>query len=456
MEKTSFFDRFNTWARKSVTLKLISIAILILLLLIPSAMISSLIYERENIRDNAIKEVSEKWGGHQTIGGPVLTLPYYSRSVDDKGKTYTTIRFAHFLPDELNIDGALTPEKRYRGIYVVVLYNSQLRISGTFSEPDLDVLNIPESDFIFKDAFISTGITDMKGIKENINFNWNDTVYSFNPGIPTHEIFSSGASFPVNLQKSGKYNFSFNINLNGSSTINFLPFGKQTNVTLSSTCQSPSFEGYKLPDSRTVDANGFKATWKMTQLNRNYPQQGLGSFIGNPDGNEDYNDKSDNTYGAFGVRLLLPIDEYQKTTRSVKYCLMFIIITFLTFFFVEVLNKKRIHAIQYLLVGFAVCLFYVLLLSISEHLKFNSAYLISCLCILTLVTFYAWHIFKNAKLTAIFSGLLALLYGFFYSLMQLEDYALLLGSAGLFMILATIMYLTRKIDWYGISSGEEK
>lgn len=454
--KPSFFEKLNTWARRSITLKLISIGILILILLIPSSMISSLIYERENIRDEAVNEVSSKWGDAQTIGGPVLTIPYYSRETDDKGKVYTTTRYAHFLPDDLNINGTLTPEKRYRGIYVVVLYNSVLQIKGSFSYPNLDPLNIPESDFIFKDAFISIGITDMKGIKENINFKLNDTTYAFNPGIATHEIFMSGASFPVNFQKADNYNFSFTLNLNGSSNIKFLPFGKETKVTLNSSWQSPSFEGYNLPDDRTVNEKGFTATWKMTQLNRNYPQQGLGAYIGSNDPNDSGINYSDQNYAAFGVRLLLPIDEYQKTTRSVKYCLMFIIITFLTFFFVEVLNRKRIHAIQYLLVGFGVCLFYVLLLSISEHLKFNNAYLIGCISILTLITFYAWYIFRNAKLTAIFSGMLALLYGFFYSLLQLEDYALLLGSIGLFLILATIMYLTRKIDWYGISSRDEK
>lgn len=153
--------------------------------------------------------------------------------------------------------------------------------------------------------------------------------------------------------------------------------------------------------------------------------------------------------GTFGVRLLLPVDEYLKTMRSVKYCLMFVIITFLTFFFVEVINKRRIHPIQYLLVGFAVCLFYVLLLSISEHLTFNLAYLLSCILILSLISFYAKFIFKNNKLTLVFSALLLLLYGFFYSLLQLEDYALLLGSIGLFLILGTIMTLTRKINWYG-------
>ena len=142
------------------------------------------------------------------------------------------------------------------------------------------------------------------------------------------------------------------------------------------------------------------------------------------------------------------MDHYTETYRSVKYCLMFIVITFLTFFFVEILNKRRFHPIQYLLVGFAICLFYVLLLSISEHLNFGKSYLIACLAILGLITYYVWHIFHNRKMTLVFSGLLALLYGFFYSLLQLEDYALLLGSLGLFVILGTIMYLTRKVDWY--------
>jgi inner membrane protein len=225
-------------------------------------------------------------------------------------------------------------------------------------------------------------------------------------------------------------------------------------VSLQSTWDSPSFEGSFLPDKREINAKGFTAHWKVLQLNRNYPQQGLGSFISTT--NNEYSDHSASSDASFGVKLLLPIDEYQKTTRSVKYCIMFIILTFLTFFFVEVLNKQRIHPIQYLLVGFAICLFYVLLLSISEHLKFDSAYLIGCICILALVTLYAKNIFKNNQLTSVFSALLALLYGFFYSLMQLEDYSLLLGSIGLFIILAVIMYLTRKVDWYGISSGEEK
>lgn len=451
MEKPSVIDRLNTWARRSITLKLISIGILILILLIPTSMLTSLVYERQAARDGAISEVSSKWGEEQTIAGPVISVPYIERIRNSNGSIEEELHYAHFLPDDLNISGNLQPEKRYRGIYIVMLYNSRLHITGNFSRLNVEELNIPESDYQFQNAIISLGIPDMKGINENITFRLNDTVYNFNPGLPVHDLFSSGASFKFPISKDSKLHFDFDLNLNGSSSLNFLPFGKETVVSLQSAWGSPSFTGSFLPDKRQITADGFTASWKVLQLNRNYPQQGSGPFIS---GNTENRSVENDSYSSFGVKLLLPVDEYLKTMRSVKYCIMFIIVTFLTFFFVEVLNKRRIHPIQYLLVGFAICLFYVLLLSISEHLQFNLAYLIGCACILTLVTLYVKTIFKNNFLTALFAVLLALLYGFFYSLLQLEDYALLLGSIGLFLILATIMYLTRKIDWYSVAEEE--
>jgi inner membrane protein len=453
MEKPSLFERFSAWVRRSVTLKLLSIGFLILVLLIPSEMISSLVREREEVRNEAVKEVSSKWGQDQTIGGPVLTVPYTAHLTNEKGQSETVIRYAHFLPETLSVNGSVAPEKRYRGIYVVVLYNGKIHVKGDFRFPDTRSLGIDQSDYKFDEAFVSLGISDMKGVNSDIRMKWNDSTYSFNPGIPTNDIFSSGASIPVDIKDKQSFAFDFNLDLNGSSSLYFLPFGKETNVHLSSTWKSPSFEGYTLPDKRSVTDQGFEADWLVTQLNRNYPQQGLGSFI-NTKGDDEVSANSSDA--GFGVRLMLPVDEYQKTFRSVKYCLMFIVITFITFFFVEVLSKKRIHPIQYLLVGFAICLFYVLLLSISEHLRFNSAYLIGCISILSLITFYASHVFRDKKLTAMFSTLLALLYGFFYSLLQLEDYALLLGSIGLFLILASIMYLTRKINWYSVSDDGDK
>jgi len=450
----SAFDRINNWIRNSVTIKLISIGILILILLIPTSMLQSLVRERQDLFENTIDELSSKWGNRQTIGGPVLSIPYLTPVKDDKGNIEYWTHYVHFLPEELNINGKILPEKRHRRIYVVVLYKSILHIEGKFGIPDFAAAGVDAAACQLDKAFISTGISDLRGVNDNINCSINGKNYLFGPGIPTHDVLESGISFNFPVDSTKEIPFSFDINLNGSSRLAFLPFGKVTNVNLSSPWNTPSFEGSFITDTNTVNDSGFVANWKILQLNRNYPQQGTGSFISKNKGNNNYMPddntyRGDDDYSSFGVRLLLPVDEYQKTMRSVKYCIMFIIITFLTFFFSEVLNKKRIHPIQYLLVGFAICLFYVLLLSISEHLSFGLSYLTGCVSIIILISFYAKYVFRNNKLTAIFSFLLTLLYGFFYSLLQLEDYSLLLGSIGLFIILATIMYLTRKVNWYG-------
>ena len=469
-EKPSLFERFNNWVKSSVMLKLFTIGILILLLMIPSSMLQGLINERQSNRDNAVEEITSKWGGNQTIGGAVITIPYTIIQEDDKGKKSSIIAYAHFLPENLNITGTLTPEKRYRGIYVVMLYNAQIHVQGFFKKPNVELLKIPKERFLFSEAFISFGLTDMKGIKEAIRLKINGKTLEMNPGIESNDLFVSGVSSPINLEAE-TINFDAQINVNGSKRIDFLPFGKTTKVTIESPWGTPSFVGSSLPDERQITDKGFKAVWNELHLNRNYPQQGTGSFIGNAANNTENYDQdravvayadgvATKTVGelesSFGVKLLLPVDEYQKTMRSTKYNLMFIVITFIAFFFVEILNRKRLHPIQYLLVGFAICLFYVLLLAISEHLSFNWAYLIGCVTILSLIIFYTQSVFKNRRISLIFNGILALLYGFFYSLLQLEDYSLLLGSVGLLMILAVVMYLTRNIDWYRAYQNKEK
>ena len=462
MPDQSLLGRLNRWARNSVTLKLFVIGILILLLLIPASMVTSLIRERENIRDEAVREVSSKWGSDQTIAGPVISVPYRSTRLNEEGKEVITRGYVHFLPDSIDINGQVAPQKRYRGIYLVVLYNSQLELSGRFKGLNAEALNVPEEDLLWKDALFTVGITDMKGIEEAIPVRINDTTYQFGPGTVTNDILASGASFPIQLpeEASSTIDFSFRLNLNGSTSLYFTPFGKATAVNIQSSWPDPSFEGAFLPDERSVSGEGFTASWKVLQLNRNYPQQGEGPYIGNSPQRpqniyvNEYDPFRAST-NAFGFRLLLPIDEYQKAMRSAKYAAYFVLITFLAFFFIEVLNRKRLHPIQYLLVGSAIILFYILLLSISEHFNFDMAYLIACIIILALITGYCSFILSNRRLTAMMFGILALLYGFFYSLLQLQDYALLLGSLGLLLILATIMYLTRNIDWYALRGEEE-
>jgi inner membrane protein len=440
--QNSFFDKLNQWISNSVTIKLASIGFLILILLIPSSMIQSIIYEREMTRNNTMTEISDKWGNEQTVTGPVLNIPYKRFYYDANGKINEIKDHIHVLPDELNVSGKLTPEKRYRGIYEVVVYNTQLDFSGSFPVPNASVWNINESDIFWKDAFISIGIPDMRGIKDNIYFAWNDKKSASNPGIDSKDISASGVSIPVTIIPNDStlaaYKFSFAMNLNGSKNLNFIPLGKETNVKINSNWSNPSFSGAFLPEKRDITESGFSAEWKILHLNRNYPQHWTGSSF-------NINDS------AFGVSLLLPVDQYQKSTRSAKYAVMFISLTFLIFFFVEILNGKRIHPFQYILVGLALCLFYTLLVSLSEHINFNYAYLISCIGIIGMITLYSYTIFKNNLLTVIMSLVLAILYGFMFITIQMQDYALLIGSIGLFIVLGAVMYLSRNVDWYKIS-----
>ncbi|MFT4032426.1 MAG: cell envelope integrity protein CreD [Siphonobacter sp.] len=448
METTpTFFERFSHWVKQSLSLKLFTIGFLTLILLIPTVLIQNLITERELTRNTAVEEVSSKWGSPQIVAGPVLTIPFKTIITDDKGKTTTRIENAHFLPESLNIMGNILPEKRYRGIYIVMLYNTRLQLSGRFAAPDFEKLKIKPDQILWNEAFLSLGIIDLKGIRQAIFLTFRDQKTEFEPGQATNDLFQSGIGVPVKISAVDRSpsTFSLNLNLNGSTALQFVPLGKETHVQLKSPWSTPSFIGSFLPEKRSITKDGFSVQWNVLQHNRNYPQQGINTFI---PVKALESIESENASGAFGLKLLLPIDEYQKTTRSAKYSILFIVLSFMTFFIMEVLGKRRIHPIQYLLVGFAISLFYVLLLSLSEQLPFHIAYLISTAVILTMVSLYARYVVKNLRYTLVFSGILALLYAFFYSLLQLEDYALLLGSIGLCLVLGLVMYLTRHLDWY--------
>lgn len=431
--------------RSSVGIRLVVIAVLSLLLLIPAGMIERLIHEREMTRNNAVGEVSGKWGGSQLLSGPILTVPLKEQYKDNKGNVTTSIQYAHFLPDELSIQGDVSPQIRRRGIYEVVLYNGKLKVSGSFQHPAMNDLGISNQEIMWKDAFLSLGITDMKGIKDTIKIKWNDSDLTANPGIKSDDVLCSGVSTKVELNETQKNNtFSFNVDLNGSQDLKFIPVGKETRVVVSSSWTAPSFQGGFLPEKREITKNGFTAEWKVLQLNRNYPQKWVGKHY-------------EIQHSAFGVNLLMPIDHYQKTMRTVKYALLFIGLTFMSFFVIETLTRKPIHPIQYLLIGLALILFYSLLLSLSEHIGFGYSYLIASFCTVFMITAYSKSVLQSKLTTSVVFGILSTLYGFLYVLLQVEDYALLLGSAGLFAILGLFMYITRRIDWYTvIKNGDAK
>jgi inner membrane protein len=443
MEKPSFLERANNWVRNSVTLRLVTMGILILLLLIPVNMVESLIREREYRKEDAVKEVSGKWGNEQIVAGPVLTVPYleYNKQYNNDTKEYILVptrRYAHFLPEALNVDGEISPEIRYRGIYKVVVYKAALKITGAFNRPNFAEWKVSDNDVLWGESFVSLGLTDLRGIQQNVDLGWNNQTYSFNPGVETNEVITTGISAMLPIDTSKVSNtYSLNLNFNGSSLLEFLPLGKTTTVNITSPWATPSFDGAFLPDERDVTEKGFTAMWDVLHLNRPYPQSFRGAATG-LDGS------------AFGVKLILPVDEYQKSMRSAKYAVMFIVLTFIIIFFVQIMYKVRVHPIQYIIVGLALCVFYTLLIGLSEYIPFAYSYLISSVGIIALITLYSQTIFHVKRITALIGLLLTVLYLFIFTIVQMEDFALLMGSIGLFIVLATIMYLSRKINWYNI------
>ena len=453
----NLIERFNAWLQESIMIKLLSIGFLVLILLIPGAWIESIIYERQSRADEVINEVSSKWSASQTVSGPVLVVPYIQREVIDKGKdgveTREYVQKAFFLPDVLDIDGTVAPEERHRGIFDVVVYTTNLSVKSEFKFPDFKALNIDEKDVLWKDATLTFGITDLRGISENPTFKSggsnlvaepsntlgvtssrtnDDSDYSSNSNYS-----SSGIVARLNWQTKEDFraNVEMNLALKGSKSLNFVPAGKTTKVDLSGSWKDPSFDGNFIPDSSNVNKEGFTASWNVLHFNRPFAQQWIESGQ-HLSGSE------------FGVRLLVPVDQYQKSIRTAKYSALIILLTFIALFLLEITQKIRIHPFQYILIGAALTIYYTLLLSISEHLGYNLAYLIASAATVVLVALYSSTFLSSSKLVLIFAILLMIFYAFIFVIIQEQDYALLIGSFGLFFIIAVLMYFSRKIRWY--------
>ncbi len=430
----------------SITVKMLSIAFLILVLLIPTGMVHSVIKDREERHKQVIAEVSSKWAREQLLLGPVLTIPYKYRWQDEDGKENSEIRMLHTLPDTLAVSGTLVPQSRNRGIYEVIVYKAELELSGSFMYPDFAQFQIPEKDIRWSDITLSVAISDIKGISEAVLMGWGTSQNPVNPGVKFSKEPVSGIHAAVHLPRKPQERslpFDFSLNLKGSDKIEIIPVGKTTRVDLVSTWAHPSFTGEFLPDQRHVSPKGFSADWTVFHLNRNIPQTWIDEAV-------PMNDL------GFGVRLFLPADEYQQNTRSAKYAILFIVLTFGLFFLLEVASKQRIHPFQYLLVGLALCIFYILLLSLSEHMGFPWSYLISALAVVGMVGMYARCVMPGKSWGWIVCGYVAVLYGYLYIILQLEDYAMLAGCLGLFTLLGLSMYFTRNVDWYAIEFSRAK
>ena len=431
--------------RNSKLLRVLLIGFLILLLQIPIGMISGVIGEREATRDNAVREVTSSWGGNQSIVGPSITVPYVHHWTEQRttgsqveSSTRTETRYATFLPETLRMTGTTASEVRYRGIFQVLLYTLSLEVSGGFSRPDFSAWGTDAEDILWEQAYLSLGVSDSKGITDQAVLNWNGDEFVFSPGSGDSSGAGPGIHVPLTQALEGEaFDFSFPLALNGSEGVYFTPFGRETEVELTSDWPDPSFEGNWLPKERSVRADGFEATWSIPFLGRNYPQQWkTGSDF----------DEAINT-SQFGVKFFVPIDNYRMGHRSVKYAPLFLVLTFITLWLFEILSGVRIHPLQYLLLGAGMSVFYLLELSLAEHIGFLAAYIAASSAIVLLIGSYSSVVLKSPTRASIVGSITAVLYGNLYILLRNQDYALLIGSIGLFVVIATVMYLTRKINF---------
>jgi inner membrane protein len=431
----SLADRLSFWAQRSITLKIMTMGFLFLILLLPTNMIGQTIRERENFRSAAVADISSKWGNAQSVGGPVLTIPFLIHQKNDKGQPATTRGVAHFLPSELHIDGNLSTQTRYRGIYQAILYGTTLGITGRFAAPNFAEMHVAPEDVIWSEARVAFGITDMRGIRDTLQLRWNNQTLALEPGVDMSQPLRSGVSTNVPLDGDTPLSFAMTLHLAGSDSLQFYPFGKITTVHLTSAWPDPSFKGNFLPTERTVSRQGFDASWKILSLNRNYPQQWLSPCAPEIESS------------SFGAQLFVPVDQYTKSTRSAKYAALFILLTFGILFFIELRTKKPVHVLQYLLIGLAIVLFYSVLLSLAEYIGFGAAYGVSTFIIVSMIACYAKGVFRSTPVATLVGGAIALLYVYLFTLLQTEDQAFLIGNLGLVIALGLAMYFSRGTGW---------
>ena len=434
MENHGLTQQPGIWERNRMLIKGAMIGFLIVVMMIPVALLSELVSEREQRQNEVTAEISSKWASGQTIVGPVIAVPYISRA--DSGNVPVK-RNLYLLPEQLTINGRLLPEVRHRSLYEVTLYRSQFTLSGMVDPAYIQKLNIWQEDILWDDVQLMVGLDDARGLEDDVSLQWGSVPHVLEAGLPANNVIDNGVSTRIALDPQKKTGFSINMKLKGSVLLYFTPAGKTTVASLSSPWRNPAFDGQYLPSQpASITDAGFSAQWKVLQVSRNYPQA--------------WKDASefDISKSAFGVKLLQPTDGYAKTDRSVKYAILIIALTFTIFFFSEVFQRRQVHPLQYILVGVALCVFYTLLLSISEYIGFNGAYAIATVATVALISLYVLGIFKKLQIAAGFATALGALYTYIFILIQLQDYALLFGSIGLFVILAVIMYFSRKIDWY--------
>ncbi len=421
---------------RSPLARVLSIVLLVLVLRIPVGMVRGLIEERQERRDQSVREVTGKWGREQSLLGPLLVVPFELSSSSVTSARLGLERTASFLPEELRVQGQLGSQVRRRGIFEVPVYDAGLRVSGRFAPPDFSDGGVSPEAVLWDRAELAVGISDPRVIQQSVELSFAGQTRPFEAGAGRGP-WPSGIHVGVPVGPDADSEFAFDLRLHGSAGLYFTPFGRETTVELASDWPHPSFQGQWLPSERSIGAEGFEAVWHVPYLGRSYPQRWTPQ--------EAPGDRI--VQSRFGVDLDTPIDPYRLAERSAKYDALFLGLTFLALWLFEVLAGVRVHAVQYAMVGAAMTLFYLMLLGIAEHTGFALAYGLAASGIVALIAAYAVAVLGRRGRGVAIGGVVASLYGYLYVLLHNQDHALLVGSLGLFVALALVMWLTRSVDW---------
>lgn len=435
---------------QSNTAKMILVGLLTLALLIPLEFVKNLISERAQRQEEVMTEINDKWGQSVYFYGPILKIPYiyFEETVSINEKTKESVKekkaytsYAYFFPETLQTKAHVTTKVLNRNNYESAVFSSAMSFNGQYIQPDFSSRDIAAENIQWNKATILINTTNLKSIKNEVKIRIGNSDYTFEPVYNgnTKDSTESLETGYIDLKKdlaSAAMKFKFDITYNGSKQIKMVPIGKTTQVQMQSNWASPSFTGNFLPDDKTkqITANGFKANWKILHINRAFTQQVFDTL-------------PNLSQYAFGVDFVIPIDQYQQNERASKYGFLVIGLTFLIFFLIQSISKINIHIFQYSMIGLALIMFYTLLISITEHSSFRTAYIIAAIAVVVMIGLYSIAILKNRKFPMFIGASLTVLYGFIYIIIQLENYALMVGSIGLFMILGAIMYFSRSIDW---------
>jgi len=448
------FDSCKQIGRK---LRWVALGGLLLVMQWPLHQVERLVAERQQRRDQATAEVTSHFGEPQTLVGPILTVPYRIWKTEEwteNGKTQKKITwrrgYAHFLPAELRLAAAVAPEVRRRGLFEVAVYTADVVLSGRFDAPDFGAWPIAGEDVLWSEGWLSFEVTDRKGLRTPLHLSMGGEDLGFEVGAPQGAPLARSlqARISAGAARAGGA-FTGQVKLRGSQSLEVAPMGGRTALAMSSTWPHPSFSGAYLPDRSNIRGRGFDAEWTVLRFGRDFGQSwtslaenGAGTAL-NPE---------TVASSAFGTTFKNPTDLYAEVARSSRYGLLFLVMTFLVLYLWEVLRKCSIHPLQYLLVGCALALFYVLELALAEHFGFIGAYAAAAGAIVAVVGLYARAIFASGRGALALSGMLAALYTFLFVTLQAEDHALMIGALGLLFLLGCVMYATRRMNRPAVSA----